>query len=135
MGLRGLFSRRHRYEEQGVEPDYVEVEPVLGRQLECYEQGSSQRCHLHERLSSWPEGKADCQEARGDQDGYAERPEAWDLAPDAEGGVAVGLVGDRAVVDRVQAGVDCWPKHQETDGRQGDQSADRDRAEAMSAGG
>ena len=48
-------------------------------------------------------------------DGDEERDRAGvpgrDLAPDAERRVAAGLVGDRAVVEGVQAGVDRGPEH------------------------
>ena len=109
-----LPTHRQRDQEQWVEPDDVEVEPVVHGQLERDQQGRAQGRDLDQGLASCG------RKARSRDEGAGRRPgsrcagaQASDLAPDAERGVAARLVGDRAVVDGVQARVDRGPRQED----------------------
>ena len=104
MSIDASRSTARLTSQQGVEPDDVEVEPVMGGQLEHDQQGRAQGGYLLEGLLAGPDCEGQRHQTRESQEGYAERVEAGDLAPNAEGGISVGLVGDRAVVEAVQAG-------------------------------
>ena len=84
---------------------------MVHRQLDADQEGGAQRRHLGELFSLGRKANSDGERSDRGQDGYAQGLQAGDLAPDAEGGIAAGLVGDRALVEGVEAGVDCRPEH------------------------
>ena len=114
LRLSSLDRSQHRQsdQQQRVEPDDVEVEPVVQRQL--------QRRSAAPRRGPPPGPATSCagRKAKSEERAAGRRrgsrcaaAPATDLAPDAERRVAAGLVGDRALVERLQAGVDRGPQH------------------------
>ena len=58
-------GRCQGYKEKGVEPDYVEVEPVLGCQLDADQESRAEGRYLCERL--FARTKREEQRERGDR--------------------------------------------------------------------
>ena len=102
-------DRRQRDQQQRVEPDDVEVEPVVQGQLQRIRRARREAATWTSDLRRGTEGEEQGERAGGGEQRDAQRFQRRDLAPDAEGGVAAGLVGDRAVVEGLQAGVDRGP--------------------------
>ena len=94
------------------EPDDVEVEPVLGGQLEADQQGRAERGHLHQLLRR---GRNASATASGPVPARmpVRRSSSRRLAPDAERGVAAGLVAEGPVVEGRQADVEQGLRHDE----------------------
>jgi len=84
---------------------------VLGGELGADQERGAEGCDLGQGLVARPEREGDCQDGDEDDDPGPQRLEAIHLPPDAEGGVAVGLVGDRAVPESRQTRFDQRPKH------------------------
>ena len=125
-GARTRFQGRHRHQQQRVEPDDVEVEPVVHGELEG-DQAAPRRgprpgagtCVGGGRRGPGrgPRSPTRIAIRSGSSDG------TWPQM--LKGESRLGLVGDRAVVERVQAGVDRRPEHDATAtaGSHGEESA------------
>jgi hypothetical protein len=79
---------------------------VLGGQLQADQQRRGERGDLRQGLAAGPDGDEERESCGHGDDRPAERLQAGDLAPDAERGVAVRLVGDGAGDELVQAGAE-----------------------------
>jgi hypothetical protein len=77
---------------------------VLGGQLQADQQRRGERGQLRQGLAARPEGDEERKSRGRGDDRPAQRLQPRDLAPDAEGGVAVCLVGDGARDELVQTG-------------------------------
>ena len=82
-------------------------------ELQPDQQRRAERRHLDERLAPRAEGGEHGQGPGCDQDRVSQRLQAAHLAPDAEWGVAVGLVGEGAVDEGVEAGAEEGGEHDE----------------------
>jgi hypothetical protein len=89
---------------------------VLGGQLQADQQGRGERGDLRQGLAAWPEGDEERESCGRGDDRPAQRLQPRDLAPDAEGGVAVCLVRDGARNKFVEAGAqESWKQEDQGD--------------------
>jgi hypothetical protein len=79
---------------------------VLGGQLQADQQRRGERGDLRQGLAARPERDEEPKSCGRGDDRPAQRLQPRDLAPDAEGGVAVCLVGDRSGDELVEAGAE-----------------------------
>src|SRR5919204_255585 len=109
----------HRRAEK---PGDVEIEPVLGGQLDGDQHRRRERRHLTQGAAAGNEGDEDDEGDGEGLDGRLEPFERWVLAPDAERGVAVDLAPDGAVIEGGEAGIHRGQR--EHDGDRGEEGGE-----------